>query len=179
MEAWERKNVLGQWGVREENGRERHERKVLERDLAGAPFRGRAVRPQRNFFQPSPESYVASLGGPLPYMVRRREIHEETRLHVARLEEAWLELAAACDGDEGAFAFRWRVVAERWNFAAVNELIDRHNRYFPVEAQLPMDPTTGDFVLVAGEPYQKRRLDAEWVLERFPPMLSRAARRAA
>jgi hypothetical protein len=174
VEAWERKNVLGQWGVGAENGRERHERKILERELVGAPFRGRAVRPQRNFFHPSPESYVASLGGPLPYMVRLREIEAETQAHEQALARAWRELADECAGDADVFARRWRGVASRWNFAAVNDLIDRHNRFYPAEARLPMDPRTRDFALVNGRPYRRERLGVEWILARFPAGLSGA-----
>lgn len=174
MEAWERKNVLGQWGVREENARERRERRILERELEGAPFRGRAIKPQRNFFQPSPESYVTSLGGPLPYMVRLRDIEAETRAHEQALASAWRELAQECGGDEHAFARRWRRVALRWNFAAVNDLIHRHNRFYPAEARLPMDPRTRDFALVNGRPYRIERLGHEWILARFPAGLAAA-----
>ena len=66
--------------------------------------------------------------------------------------------------------WRKRELAESWDFDEVNELIDRHNRWYPLEARLPMDPRTGDFVLVNGEPYWKRPLDARWVLERFPAL---------
>jgi hypothetical protein len=38
-----------------------------------------------------------------------------------------------------------------------------------------MDPRTGDFVAVDGTSYRRRRLDAGWVLERFPARLRRAA----
>jgi hypothetical protein len=176
VEPWERKNILGQWGVREENARERRDRRILERDLAGAPFAGRRVEPRRNFFRASSESYVTSLGGPLPYMIRLREIEEETRAHEIALESAWRALSEECSGDERAFARRWRRVAARWNFTAVNELIERHNRFYPAEARLPMDPRTRDFALVNGEPYRKRRLDPGWVLDRFPPLLPAVAR---
>ena len=172
VDARERKEILGQWGVRDENARERRERKALERSLQGAPYRGRAVRPQRNFFTPSPESYVTSLGGPLPYMVRLREIEAETRGHERALAEAWRELADQCAGDEAAFEHRWLRIALRWNFAAVNDLIDRHNRFYPAEARLPMDPRTRDFALVNGEPYRRDRLDREWILARFPATLA-------
>jgi hypothetical protein len=178
MEEWERRRILGQWGVRGENARERREREILERDLAGAPFNQRRVRLRAHPFGPLPESYVASLGGPLPYMVRLREIAEETQAHERALEIAWRGLARAAGRDARAFARRWRAVVRRWNFTAVNELIERHNRYYPAEARLPMDPRTRDFALVNGEPYRKRPLDAEWALERFPPVLA-VARAAA
>jgi len=108
-------------------------------------------------------------------MVRLREIHELTASHERRLAEEWARVAAECRGDEALFAHRWRTVAERWNFVEVNDLIDRHNRWFPLESRLPMDPRTGDFVLLDGRPYSRRPLDAAWVLERFPPVLARAA----
>ena len=50
----------------------------------------------------------------------------------------------------------------------MNELIDRHNRWYPAESRLPMDPRTGDYALVNGRSYRRRPLDASWVLERFP-----------
>ena len=174
MEEWERRQILGQWGVRGENALERREREILERDLVGAPYRGKRIRTRTNPFGPSPESYVASLGGPLPYMVRLREIEQETAAHVRALAAAWKALAEACPDDGGAFARRWSSLARRWNFTAVNELIERHNRYYPVEARLPMDPRTRDFALVNGEPYHKRPLDAAWALETFPPYLATA-----
>ena len=61
----------------------------------------------------------------------------------------------------------------------MNDLIDRHNHWYPVEARLPMDPMTGDHALVNGEHYSKRPLDATWVLGRFPPVASAATSRQA
>ena len=58
--------------------------------------------------------------------------------------------------------------AERWDFTGINELIDKHNRYYPIEARLPMDPRTRDFVKVGGRPYQREPLDASWILAQFP-----------
>jgi hypothetical protein len=60
----------------------------------------------------------------------------------------------------------------------VNDLIQRHNRNYPAEARLPMDPRTRDFVKVNGRPYQRELVDERWILERFPADLG-AARRAA
>jgi hypothetical protein len=173
----ERKEILGDWGVRGENARERHERIALERDLEGSPLVGKALR-SRPSLRPSVESYVASLGGPLHYMVRLREIEAETVAHEHALEQAWRELAAACAGDPSRFARRWLRRAERWNFATVNDLIERHNHWYPVEARLPMDARTGDFVLVNGVPYRRRPLDARWVLDRFPAEVAAAAQAA-
>ena len=54
------------------------------------------------------------------------------------------------------------------NRRRINKLIDQHNRNFPAEARLPMDPKTRDFVRINGRPYQRRPLDAAWILAQFP-----------
>ena len=78
-------------------------------------------------------------------------------------------------GDEPRFAREWKALAHRWSFDAVNDLIDRHNRFYPAESRLPMDPRRGDFVLVNGKPYDLRPLDADWILERYPVELAAEA----
>jgi len=136
------------------------ERERLERDrdlnpLAGAPLPRRIRR-----FRPDAEAYVASLGGPLPYMRRLRTIEHEVEAHLRRLEEAYAEQRH----DPAA----WRLTAERWDFDDVNDLIDRHNRWYPIEARLAMDPRSRDFVKVGGQDYRRTPLDAGWILARFP-----------
>jgi hypothetical protein len=99
-------------------------------------------------------------------MRRLRAIEDELERHERQLAEAWRELAVTEPAD--AFARLWRETAEGWSFAEVNELIARHNRNFPAEAGLPMDPRTRDFVRIAGRPYRREPLDAGWILRRFP-----------
>jgi hypothetical protein len=168
MDARTRKEILGQWGVRRENDRERREAKRLEEDLDGSPLLGKPLRHRVRNFRPAVDGYLVSLGGPLPYMIRLREIEELTAAHERELAEAWRDLANDRAGDPASFARAWRRRVERWNFDEVNDLIDRHNRFYPVEARLPMDVRRRDFVLVNGEHYAKRPLDSRWALERFP-----------
>jgi hypothetical protein len=174
MDARTRKEILGQWGLREESDLERIAREKLERDLEGSPLAGRPLRKRLRNFRPAVDGYVVSLGGPLPYMVRLREIEEQTAEHERRLRDAWRSLAAACGGDGARFEREWRRQAERWSFDEVNDLIARHNRFYPVESRLPMDVRRRDFALVNGKHYSRRPLDAAWALERFPPSLAAA-----
>ena len=53
--------------------------------------------------------------------------------------------------------------------SAVNDLISRHNRWYPVESRLPMDPRTGDYARINGEDFRREPLGVEWALNRFPP----------
>jgi hypothetical protein len=97
---------------------------------------------------------------PLPYMQRLRTIEAETAEHVEELARAYAE--------HGSDPEAWRRVAETWDFGAVNGLIERHNRWFPLEARLPMDPRSRDFVKIGGKPYRRDPLDTAWVLAQFP-----------
>src|SRR5947209_6048388 len=111
---------------------------------------------------------LRALGGPLAWMRRLRTIELLIAEHEARLQESWNELRAAHE-DDREFAASWRALADAWSFEDVNDLIERHNRYYPIETRLPMSPRTGDFVPVNGRPYTREPLDAAWILARFPP----------
>jgi hypothetical protein len=109
-------------------------------------------------------------------MLRLREIERQTADHAEGLRTAWCDLAEECDGDAALFRRRWNAAARRVVFDEVNELIDRHNLWYPVESRLPMDPRRGDYALVNGRDYRLTPLDAEWVLARFPADLESARR---
>jgi hypothetical protein len=101
-------------------------------------------------------------------MRRLRAIEIELEQHERQLAELWETVREEYGDDEEGFARQWERLASRWDFSEINELIARHNRHFPAESRLPMNPRTGDFVLVNGRPYTRRPLDADWILDRFP-----------
>jgi hypothetical protein len=100
-------------------------------------------------------------------MRRLRAIEDAVEQHERQLGEAWRTLAEERE-DPLEFAAAWHELAGDWSFAQVNELIERHNRNFPVEARLAMDPRTRDFVRINGRSYLREPLDVRWILERFP-----------
>ena len=157
-----------------ETPRQKRELAALEEDLRSIAGTGKPVRLRLRNFSSSSDAYLASAGGPLAYMLRLREIELHLEAHEAELAESWQNLAAGHRGNPGAFARAWRTEAERVDFDEVNDLIDRHNRWYPVDSRLPMDPRTGEHVLVNGRDYRLRPLDADWVLERFPAELEPA-----
>jgi hypothetical protein len=160
----ERERIMRQGVVLPETPRDRANLTGLAEDVRDSPYKGRALPLRLRNFRPDADSYLASLGGPLPYMARLRQIAALTAAHELALAEAY----EALEGDEEA----WRALVEGWDFGDVNELIDRHNRWYPVESRLPMDPRTGDYALVNGKSYRREPLGVRWALERFP---SRAA----
>jgi hypothetical protein len=162
------KEIMGQGATRPETPRERHEREVLEADLESSPVRGQPLPQRLRNFRPDAESAVRALDGPTIWMRRLRAIEDALDQHERRLSEAWHGLAEEVE-DPGEFAAAWRELARNWNFRQVNHLIERHNRNFPAEARLPMDPRTRDFVRINGRSYLREPLDARWILDRWPP----------
>lgn len=103
----------------------------------------------------------------------RKAIMSEGAIRAADPRDRAEAEALAAELEDNPFASR-AVRRRLRNFHAVNELVGRHNVNFPAESRLPMDPRTGDFVLLNGRRYQREPLDARWILDRFPPERGRA-----
>lgn len=152
--------IIGEWGVRDVTPPSQRERAQVEADRDINPLVGRPLRRRYRNFTHEADNYLASLAGPPPYMQRLRQIESAVDDHLTRLTDAYAEHRSDPEG--------WRALAARWDFHDVNELIAKHNRWYPTETRLAMDPRTRDFVRVGGRPYKREPLDASWILERFP-----------
>jgi hypothetical protein len=164
----DRHAIMSQGATKAETPSDRAVRRTLETDLPDSPVAGRPLRSRLRNFRPDAQRYFSALGGPLPWMVRLREIDRAIAEHGRLLDQAWREYHDAFGDRPEELERRWHDVAHTWRFDEANALIERHNRNYPVEAQLPMDPRTGDFVLVNGRPYRREPLGARWILDRFP-----------
>ncbi len=174
MKRAERELIMKQGVVLPETPRTRRDRTELEEDIRDAGLRGRPLRLRLRNFRPAADGYLSALGGPLPFMIRLRKITELVADHERRLGEAWSELVASGLGAD-TFADAWHAQLASWSFDEVNALIDDHNRFYPVEARLPMDPRRRDYALVGGEDYRRSPLGRAWALDRFPAELPGAA----
>jgi hypothetical protein len=141
--------------------------RLLERNLVddagfGRPLSHRAATTQRTV-----EAYLKS-GVKPRWMERVIEIDQGIASVRRRLDREYRTLARECLADPGRFAERWRERVEALRFDDLNELIEQHNEWYPVERRLPMNPRTGDYVPVGGRSYRRPVLGPEWVLEHFP-----------
>jgi hypothetical protein len=152
-------DIIGEWGIRDVTPASAVEREKLIDEYELNPLTHRPLKRRIRRFRPEPDRYLASLGGPLPFMRRLRQIDDDIEALTARLAQLHAERKDAAS---------WRRLAERWDFGEVNDLIDRHNRWYPIEARLPMDPRTRDYVKIGGRSYRREPLDAQWILDRFP-----------
>ena len=136
---------------------------LIDRGGVGRPLSRRARQTKR-----SVEAYLAA--GVMPrYMERLREIEMAVAAERRRIERSHRKLREACGDDRALFSRRWRARARAWPFDHVNELIREHNEWYPVEASLPLDPRTRDYVSIRGRSYRRSELGPDWVLEQFPP----------
>ena len=153
-------DIIGEWGIRDVTPPSLAERRRLEEAQDLNPLVGRPLPRRIRRFRVEADRHFASLGGPLPFMQRLKQIDDETERQGRLLADAYAE--------HGSDPAAWRNIVARWNFSEVNDLIERHNRWYPVEARLPMDPRTRDYVKVGGRSYRRDPLDQAWILERFP-----------
>jgi hypothetical protein len=140
----------------------RIERSFEDTQVVGKPLSRRARQTRR-----SVEAYLKA--GVLPrYMERLREIERETEDQRARLMRAYEALKEECAGNPQLFATLWRQRASAWRFEKLNQLIQDHNDWYPIESGLPMDPRTRDYQRIRGRSYRRDPVGAEWVLREFP-----------
>jgi hypothetical protein len=98
-----------------------------------------------NFTLTVAERARAMVAGPPAWSIRLRRIEDL----VAAITAELVAVAAA----EGALPEALPRVIEP-KLAALNRLVEAHNEYFPVEANLPSDPRTRR-VMHGGEPWQR------------------------
>jgi hypothetical protein len=146
------------------------ERRTVDETGLARPLSRRARQTAR-----SVEAYLKSGVRPR-WMERLSDIDQGIAAEKQRLARAYRRLQEECAGNPQLFARRWRAVAREWPFDALNELIEQHNEWYPVERQLPMDPRTRDYVRVGGRSYRRPVLGPDWVLEHFPPSPRRRRR---
>lgn len=159
-----------------ETPRQRRQRAALEEDLRSIALRGKPIPLRPRLFRSSADAYLLATRGPLPYMLRLREIERLTDELETSLRAAWHALAEEHLHDADGFARSWSESVRTVSFGEVNDLVERHNRWYPAESRLPMDPRRGDYALVNGRDYRLESRDADWALARFPPDLEQALR---
>ena len=144
--------------------------RLVKKDLDAATGLGKPIARRALASQRTVESYLKA-GVKPRWMERIAEIDNAIAYQKRRFARAHRTLREESAGDEAAFARRWTEFAERARFDELNELIQQHNDWYPIERDLPMDLRTRDYVLVGGRSYRREPLSAEWVLRQFPARL--------
>lgn len=140
---------------------ERHE---PEPRSPASPSALNSADPIRNFSLGVDERIRALTVGVPAWAARKRRIEDDEARFVTELIEVHDALVA---GARGATAIDRALAdaAEAFDLTRLNELVRAHNRYYPIEANLPMDRVTGGYLAYGRawrpeEPYTAARLVA-------------------
>lgn len=121
-----------------------------------------SIDPPRNF-QISLDERIRALSIGVPaYSARKRRIEDwEERLvgELVNLRSTLLSKGV----DQADVARTVLEKAKTTDLSKLNALIDKHNRYFAIEANLPIDPITGGY-LASGRPWNP---EPPWTAERL------------
>lgn len=124
-----------------------------------------SVDPPRNFTLDVEDRIRALTIGPPAYAVRKRKIEDTEDLWVRTLVELHRTLTAKGHAPE-EIERALRQKAASFDYAKQNGLVALHNRWYPVEANLRIDPRTGGY-LVYGRPWdQETEYTPERILDR-------------
>jgi hypothetical protein len=120
--------------------------------------------PARNFSLSVNDRIRALTIGPPAYATRKKSIEDLDERHLKALV-ALHDKRVASGLDETGEAMTRALVEKAGTFDLVrlNRLIETHNLYYPIEASLPTDVRTGEY-LVYGRPW---RPDEPWSVSRF------------
>jgi hypothetical protein len=116
-----------------------------------------SAAPARNFTLTSEERMRAAIVGPPAYALRKRRIEDMEEALVAKLVELEAEARTEHEGNEARARAAFLGAAARLDLSRINRLVETHNRYYPCEANLPMDPKTGA-ILERGRPWRPLEL---------------------
>ncbi len=124
--------------------------------------------PQFNFTIPL-ENKVRSMFGPPHYASRAHRIESITHKLMEDLAFEYAGMINRFGESYEVFAQQWKELVNALELDELNDLIERHNTYYHMEANLQIDPDSGTY-LNGSVPWKpKERITVEGLLKRFPP----------
>jgi len=123
---------------------------MTSRDPKSTPPPAETLTPQVNFTLTTEDRVRAVASGPPAYIRRLRAIEDLEEGIVRVLVETCEEAIAQSLDPEG----HARSAAPLRALERLNDLVARHNRWYPIEANLPLQPRTGELIDRTGQPWR-------------------------
>ncbi len=141
----------------------------LQETAPAAEIAGRRLAIHASPFGMNVADYLRAAAGPPAWSRRLVRLQAlEAELH-EQLAAAWREHHQRFAGRPDALAGAWRTHLSALDLAALNELIDKHNAYYPIEAGLRMQWPSGRYLLPSGVHYPLEHVTVESLLAEYPP----------
>lgn len=147
---------------------------LLRESIRASGLEGKPLNLHSSPFKQSGGDIVSGLFGPPGWAVRLKQIHDLRIELTATLEAAWAEHARRWRGRPDEFATRWRAFLTKFDIGKLNTLIEKHNEWYPIEAQLPIVYPTGEYHIPTGIEYPQKPVDVASLLELYPVDLDMA-----
>ncbi|MCG8702450.1 MAG: hypothetical protein MI922_30645 [Bacteroidales bacterium] len=138
------------------------------KELIGKPLK---LHP-KNFTTSTEHEIQAYVGGPPKFAIRARKIETTIEKLYQDLDHDYAELIDHYGDNPTLFAKHWNQVINSLELKKLNSLIEKHNKYYPVEAGLRLDSDTGKYMLGSTPWKEKKKITKAELLEQFPSKLS-------
>ena len=129
---------------------------------------GKALKIPKKNFTTTIDQKIRSYAGPPAYALRARKIEDSIAHLYNNLEVRYSELLENFGKEPIEFARKWKEVINSLELDTINRLIEKHNEYYPIEANLPMDMETSRYMLGSAPWKSKQKLSKERLFVRFP-----------
>lgn len=120
-----------------------------------------------NFTVPLENKIMAYAG--IPEYIQRAKLVDEKILKIrSDLRMKYDKLERKFGKNYVKFNKAWENILKFYNFQEVNELIEKHNLYYPIEANLSMDFESGEYMLGSNTWERTPLFCASLILEEMP-----------
>jgi len=144
---------------------------LLNEALRGGGVNGSPGAPLRLQSTPMPVDQTLQIGGllgPPAWSLRLKRIEDGRAALMRTLETAWGQHARRYAGQPEEFARRWRAYIDALDLHPLNTLIEKHNKYYVIEARIPVAYPSGEYVIPMGIEYPQRSVSRAALLDEFP-----------
>ncbi len=135
----------------------------LPKELEGKPLKIH----HRNFSVSADKEIQSYISRAPEFAIRARRIEDAIERLYSNLENQYNKLNAEYGIDSIVFKEKWTDIIDNVELDEINELIDKHNKYYPIEAGLPLDPMSGQYMFGAIPWKGKEKITKVEIIRRF------------
>lgn len=132
-------------------------------NLKGKPLKIR----QKNFTVPLAKQVQSYHGAP-EYALRARKIEDAIEELMKELSLEYFNMLNEFSNKPEVFAQKWEGLIDSLELNELNSLIEKHNKYYPVEANLHIDRSSGNYLIGATIWKEKEKITKDKLIKRFP-----------
>lgn len=132
-------------------------------NLKGKPLRVR----QKNFSVPLADQVQSYYGAP-EYALRASKIENAIDQLMDELSLEYTNMINKFSNKPEVFAQKWIEFIESLELNELNDLIEKHNKNYPLEANLNIDPHSGKYLMGSTSWEEQEKITKDILIKKFP-----------